>query len=73
MSSSKPAGEQRGGEKPGRRSLEGVGGVQGFLGKIFGFAFIKESHSQLLGAVVWPAAVPMYQASAGWTERGRVE
>ena len=48
LSSSKPAGEQRGGEQPGRRSLEGVGGVQGFLGKILGLLLFKESHSQLL-------------------------
>ena len=48
LPSSKPAGEQRGGEQPGRRSLEGVGGVQGFLGKIFGLLLFKESHSQLL-------------------------
>ena len=36
LPSSKPAGEQRGGEQPGRRSLEGVGGVLGHLGKFSG-------------------------------------
>ena len=40
--------EEEGGEQPGRRSLEGVGGVLGFLGKIFGLLLFKESHSQLL-------------------------
>ena len=38
--------EEEGGEQPGRRSLEGVGGVLGPLGKIFGdslFTFNQES------------------------------
>ena len=39
LSSSKPAGEQRGGEQPGRRSLEGVGGVLGSRGKNFSLFF----------------------------------
>ena len=30
MQTCKPAGGRRGGEQPGRRSLEGVGGVLGF-------------------------------------------
>ena len=48
MPSSKPAGEQRGGEQPGRRSLEGVGGAKGVSGKFLGVLSIKESYSQLL-------------------------
>ena len=53
--SNKPAGEQRGGEQPGRRSLEGVGGVQGFLGKFFGLLLFKEYILNFSCAVVWPA------------------
>jgi hypothetical protein len=55
LPSSKPAGEQRGGEQPGRRSLEGVGGVQGFLGKFFGLLLFKEYILNFSCAVVWPA------------------
>ena len=56
-----PASQQGGGEEvkyPGRRSLEGVGGVLGAVGKIFGLFTLssKESVSLFLGARDWPGS-----------------
>ena len=64
LPSSKPAGEQRGGEQPGRRSLEGVGGAKGVSGKIFGCFLSRSLIHNFSCAVVWPA-LPTHQASAG--------
>ena len=55
--SCKPAGGRRGGEYPGRRSLEGVGGVLGSMGKknfwlLFLFSY-KKSVFIHLGAREW--------------------
>ena len=55
----KPAGGRRGGEYPGRWSLEGVGGVMGSMGNflIYLFIFKQEICFQSLGSsgVVGPA------------------
>ena len=73
LPSSKPAGEQRGGEQPGRRSLEGVGGAKGVSGKIFGGAF-NQGVLFTTSRVLWfGQPLLMYQASAGWIGKGRVE
>ena len=53
----KPAGGRRGGEQPGRRSLEGVGGVLGFwvnFWKVRVF-HLEGSTFKHLCAVDWPA------------------
>ena len=49
-----PAGGWRGGEQPGRRSLEGDGGVQGFLGKFSDWFHLRSHILNFLWAVVWP-------------------
>ena len=51
--SCKPAGGRRGGEYPGRRSLEGVGGVLG-LWVIFGIFGMCSSIPGRQGVARWP-------------------
>ena len=66
----KPAGGRRGGEQPGRRSLEGVGGVMGAVGKLlvslFSFS-TKKSVFDHLGARDWRAC--LYHFLAELNER----
>ena len=61
----KPAGGRRGGEQPGRRSLEGVGGVMGAVGKflvsLFSFS-TKKSVFDHLGARDWMACLYQFLA-----------
>ena len=61
--------EEEGGEQPGRRSLEGVGGVLELWGEFLSEGFhTRFSIFNHLCAVDWPAC-PMYQFSAELNER----